>query len=144
MNRADLITYLHLAPDDALPRLESGYFKAILVIDDNVTPEWQTAVSDWLVRSGCRYMMAWGHKCGEWDDSVDYASLRLFDYGEVPEDDFVMTTWHDKDSLMDTFWFSAHSAMHPSLNLEQTYIIHIAPSERSNELLQTFRDAQET
>lgn len=139
-----VVTYLHLASGGALPRLESGHFKAVLVIDDNVTPEWQTAVSDWLVRSGCRYMMAWGQKCGEWDDSVDYASIRLFDFGEAPEDDFVMTTWHDKDSLMDTFWFSTHAAMHPSLNLEQIYIIHIAPSERSDEILQTFRDAQET
>lgn len=139
----DVPTYLHLSPGDGLPQLESvGNFKAILVIEDDVTPEWQAKVSDWLVRNGCRYMMAWGRKCSEWDDSVGDANSRVFDYREIPDDKFVMTTWHDRDSLKDTFWYSAHAAVHPSLDLDETYIIHIAPIGRSEELLQLFREAQ--
>jgi|SRR5579864_1674516 len=140
----DTPTYLHLTPGKAPPRLKANSpFKAILVIEDDVTPEWQGVVSDWLVRGGCRYMMAWGRKCSEWDDSVEDANLRLFDYGEIPANDFVMTTWHERDSLQDTFLYSVRAAMHPSLDLEQTYIVHIAPNERSGELLRTFHDAQD-
>jgi hypothetical protein len=87
--------------------------------------------------------MTWGHKCGDWETSVDEANLAMFDYGEILEDDFVMTTCHRKESLQDAFWFSEHAAMHPSLELESTYIIHIAPDASATELLKTFRAAQE-
>ncbi len=137
-------TYVHLLPGEVPPRLERpGPFKAIVVVEDAVTPEWQATVSDWLVRSGCRYMMAWGRRCCEWDDSVDYASLRCFGCGEIPDDEFVMTTWHEQDSLEDTFWFATHAAMHPSLEFDETYILHIAPSAQPQKMLQRFHEAQD-
>jgi hypothetical protein len=37
--------------------------------DDARSPEWQAQVSDWLLRSGCRCMMAWGRNCGDWNTS---------------------------------------------------------------------------
>lgn len=135
--------YLHLKPGDALSALASGApFKAVVVVDCEVAPDWQGQVSDWLVRSGCRYMMAWGHKCGDWDNSVDEALLEIFDYGEIPEDDFIMTTWHENEPLQEAFWFCQHSAMHPSVELARTYIVHISPRARTDELLETFRAAQ--
>ena len=136
-------TYLHFTPGDIPPRLDGGApFKAVLVIEDEVTPEWQTMISDWLVHSGCRYMMAWGRNGSDWDTSVDLANLRAFDFGEIPDDEFVMTTWHNDESLQETFWFSERVAFHPTLDLEQTYIIHISPNERAAELLLVFRAAQ--
>src|SRR5690606_27385773 len=114
------------------------------VIDADVTPEWQGQVSDWLVRSGCRYMMAWGKDCSAWDSSVDEANLVQFDYGEIPEDDFVMTTWHANEPLEEAFWFSQFCAMHPSLELEKTYIVHISPEAREAAMLQAFAAAQES
>lgn len=33
-------------------------FKAVVIIEDEVTNEWQNKISDWLVESGCKYMMA--------------------------------------------------------------------------------------
>jgi hypothetical protein len=137
-------TYLHLKPGEAPPRLEGAApFKAVIVIDCEVTPEWREQISDWLVRGGCRYMMAWGLKCGDWDSSVDEANLAMFDYGKIPDDDFVMTTWHANESLEETFWFSERTAMHPSLQIERTYIVHIALEARGPELLKTFHAAQE-
>src|SRR5262249_22139952 len=121
--------YLHLMLNGALTKLESvGPFKVILVIGDDVMPEWQAAVSDWLVRSGCRYMMAWGRKRSEWDDSVDDANLRFFNYKEIPEDEFVMATGRERDSLKDVSRYATHSPVHPSLELGQAYIIHVAPN----------------
>ncbi len=136
--------YLHLKPGDAPPRLEGvAPFKAVLVIDSEVTPEWQAQVSDWLVRSGCRFMMAWGQKCGYWELSVDRANSARFDYGEIPEDDLVITTSHGNELLQETLWFCERCATHPSVELERTYIVYIAPESRETELLKTFRAAQE-
>jgi hypothetical protein len=136
--------YLHLKPGEPPPPLEGVVpFKAVVVIDCEVTPEWQARISDWLVRSGCRYMMAWGQKCSDWDSSVDEANLAMFGFGEVPDDDFVMTTWHENEPLHDVFWFSERSAKHPSLELEGTYIIHIAPESNAVDLLNAFRAAQQ-
>lgn len=136
--------YVHLRPGDAPPSLDDiAPFKAVVVVDADATPEWQSQISDWLVRSGCRYMMAWGRKCTEWNDSVDEASHARSDFGEIPEDDFVMTTWHDDEPLKEAFWFSQFSAMHPTLELQKTYIFHISPETREAHMLETFRKALE-
>lgn len=136
-------TYLHLQVNQPPPTLEvTRPFRAVLIIEAEVTPEWRALVSDWLVRGGCLYMMAWGRECSEWDDSVDHANLAVFDYNEIPDDSFVMTTWHDNDSMSETFWFCEHAALHPTVDLERTLIIHISPNERREELLRSFRTAQ--
>lgn len=135
--------YLHLPAGQSPPTLELARpFKAVLVIEADVTPEWRGVVSDWLVRSGCLYLMAWGRGCREWDDSVDDANLSAFDHKEIPDDSFVMTTWHETDTLSEIFWFCERAAFHPAVALERTLIVHISPAERQEELLQSFRNAQ--
>ena len=132
--------YLHLRPGDTPPRLAcTAHYKAVVVVDSEVTPEWQAQISSWLVRSGCLYMMAWGRKCGEWDDSVDVASLQM--HGS--EEDLVMTTWHEDETLEDTFWFAEHCACHPTLVFEYTLVVHIALESKENEILKIYRAAQE-
>jgi hypothetical protein len=138
-----LPVYVHLKPGDALPKLRNAnFFKAILVIEADAPTAWRDATADWLVGSGCRYLSAWGRSCGTWHDCVDLANLRAFDFAEIPDDDFVMTTWHAKEPLKDVFWFVGQSAAHPTVSIEETYIIHIAPNERSAELLEAFHNAQ--
>ncbi|MGV9006813.1 MAG: DUF7684 family protein [Brevundimonas sp.] len=137
------VTYLHLPAGRAPPSMEgSGPFKAVLVLDQFVTAEWQTLVSDWLVRSGCLYMMAWGPGCGSWDDSVDYANLAAADFAEVPDDRHVLTTWHDDEPLSDTFWFAGQCAVHPTVPFKQTLIIDINADGREAELLAAYSEAQ--
>lgn len=113
-----------------------------MVIEDVVDKEWQNAISDWLVQSGCLYMIAWGLDCSRWDDSVDWANLAEFDYGEIPEDSFVMTTWHENEPLAEAFWFAGQCACHPTVELTHTLIVHIASQERENGLLSAYRQAQ--
>jgi hypothetical protein len=139
------VTYLHLPVGQSPPSLE-GYrpFKAVLVIEASLTDEWQSIVSEWLVRSGCLYMMAWGTDCSSWDDSVDYANLSAFDFGEIPDDAFVMTTWHAHEPLTEAFWFAAHCAVHPAVPLEHTIIIHISADGRRDELLTAFQRKRES
>jgi hypothetical protein len=119
-------------------------FKAVLVSEAEATSEWRGLVSDWLVRSGCRYFMAWGRKCREWHDSVDEANLQRFDDGEFSDDDLVMTTWHEDEPVEEVFWFSQFCAMHPSLEIGRTYIVHVSREAREVATLQTFAAAQES
>jgi hypothetical protein len=141
--REEAVTYLHLPVGRTPPSLE-GYrpFKALLVIEQPVTSEWQSIVSEWLVQGGCLYMMAWGRDCSSWDDSVDYANLSAFDFGEIPEDALVMTTWHADVPLREALWFAAHVAVHPTVALDRTIIVHISVEERRAELLRAFQQAQ--
>ena len=74
-------------------------FRAVVAIEETVTQEWQSEVSRWLVESGCLYLMAWGNNCSSWDTSVDIANLEAFDYEDIPEVNFVMTTWHEDEPL---------------------------------------------
>jgi hypothetical protein len=135
--------YLHL-PAGHTPTPLNGCipFRVVLVIEQPVTHEWQTLVSEWLVWSGCLYMVAWGRDCSSWDDSVDIANLSAFNFGEIPEDAFVMTTWHAKEPLSEALWYAAHCAFHPSITLNRTLIVHISEEERKTELLAAFQQAQ--
>jgi hypothetical protein len=135
----DRLTYLHLPPGSSPPELSSPHFRAVLVIKDAVTDAWRDHISAWLVRSGCRYMMAWGDECSKWDDSVDHASLARYDYGEIPEEYAIMTTWHACEQLSEVFWFAIHCAepMEPTLSCD--LIIDIGTFDRHDELLRAFR-----
>lgn len=86
-------------------------------------------------------MMAWGRDCSLWDDSVDLANLEEFEHGDIPDDRFVITTWHDAEPLSEVFWFASHTAHHPDVGLEQTLIVDISPGDRGERLLTEFEKA---
>ena len=99
--------YIRILNDDPLPDLSYlKPFKAVVIIEELVSTSYQDHVSRWLVDQGCRFMCAWGLKCSEWDDSVDYANIEQFDHGEIPEQEFVMTTWHEDEELSEVFAFA--------------------------------------
>ena len=83
-------------------------------------------------------MMAWGAGCSAWDDAVDMANLERFDFGDVPDDQFVITTWHRNEPLQEVFRYSKHQAEHPMVQLDQTLILHISASPRREELLTAY------
>ena len=118
-------------------------FRAVVVIDAPYSTGWQKDVSDWLVLSGCLYMMAWGEDCSSWDDSVDYANRDAFSSGEIPDEKFVMTTWHERQSLDDVFWQAQFAADHPDVALAGTLIIHISDKEAGDEFLARFIAARD-
>lgn len=136
------INYLRLAPESALPAVIREHpFRVVVVIEETSTAEWQAAVSDWLVQSGCLYMMAWGKNCSDWDDSVDHANIKAFDFEAIPVDSFVMTTWYDNESLREVFWYCKTCAVHPSIDLERTMLLHIGSVDKGSELFQSFAEA---
>jgi hypothetical protein len=133
--------YIHLIPDGSLPDLTGHVFRAVVIVETAITAGWREKVSAWLVKNGCLYMMAWGQDCSLWDDSVDHANLDEFNYGDIPGDRFVMTTWHDKEPLQEVFWFCEHTASHPTVDLNRIILVHISPIDRKSELLGFYQDA---
>ncbi len=130
--------YLHLKPQHDPPPLEKVASKFVVVIDAQISDEWRDAISDWIVDCGCLYMMAWGQNCSAWDDSVDWANIEKSGFEDVPEHQFVMTTWHDNDSLDEVFRFSKIDAEHPDGPLERSVILHIARTSRETEILRMY------
>ena len=75
-------------------------------------------------------MMAWGDECESWDDSVDMANLETFDFGDVPDEEEVMTTWHESEPLEDVFRFAKASAHHPTVKLNNVLILHVGADDK--------------
>ena len=135
------VHYLRLQSGDPLPALDGfSPYKAIVVIEDVVDSEWQAAVSRWLADSGCLYMMAWGKDCESWHDSVDLARDQ-FGYGEIPDDKFIMTTWHDDEPLKEVVWFAEFPALHPTIELESVLFLRIGAVDRQSEFEDLYRNA---
>lgn len=117
-------------------------FKAVVIAEESVSPAWQAQVSAWLVDTGCLYTMAWGVDCAVWDTSVDLANLEKFDYDEVPNDQFVMTTWHEGKPLSEVFWFAKTAAHHPTVDIHHVLLVHISEEDRQSELEAEWKNAK--
>ena len=139
---AESPAYFQIPPDGGLPDVSAlAPFRAVLLIEAPVTGAWQSSVSRWLVDSGCLYAMAWGHDCASWDDAIDIANLEQFDWGDIPEDHFVMTTWHANQSLADAFSFCKRFAIHRAMQLRNTVLLHIADRGDSAKVLKSYAEA---
>ena len=115
-------------------------FKAVVVLNASYTSDWQDEVSKWLVTSGCLYMMAWGPACTTWDDSVDWAVRVIYPGDETPDEKFVMTTWHDDESLEEVFWFAQFNGSfnYNDVELVNALILDISDEHREDEMISLF------
>lgn len=91
-----------------------------------------------LVESGCLYFCAWGAESSDWHDAVDLACLERHNFDEVPDDEFVMTTWHDKEPLAQAFWYFKNLAFHASVEIAKSLVVHIGESNREIEFADAF------
>lgn len=133
------VEYVHIEPGATPPTIGSAQpFRAVIIIESAASPEWQSSISDWLVQSGCLYMMAWGENCSSWDDSVDLANIKRFEPAEIPASEFVMPTWHERESMEEVFWFSKNNAFHPTVMLKRTVLVHISLHSKQDELLKAY------
>ena len=138
----ETLKYVRLHVGDEVPDLsEFRAFRAVVIVEEDVSADWRAKLSEWLVESGCLYMLAWGDGCSDWDDSVDWVNLDKFDFAEIPDEKFVMTTWHENESLEEIFWFAKHSATHPTENLDSTLLLHISNANRESQLIEQYRGA---
>ena len=86
-------------------------------------------------------MVAWGRDCSAWDDSVDWAAILASKNAVIPDDQSVMTTWHDDESLAEAFCFAKNGAFHPTIELVRTLIVDIAPNPRPSEMMAAYTAA---
>jgi len=136
------IRYLHLTPDSELPPLEGlTRFKCVLVADAEVAEMTMWETSRTLIESGCIYALTWGQDCEAWHDAINDAYLEATNYEDVPEEQQVLTTWHEDEELEEVFWFARHRAVHPAHELRDTLILHIADAPRREELEAMFSAA---
>ena len=110
----------------------------VVIIEAEVSTEWQVRVTRWIVRSGCLYMMAWGIDCSSWDDSVDWANSDEFEGGVIPQDGWVVTTWHDDEPLEAALRYAKNVAVHSVVDLQRTILLHISTAERRDELIKAY------
>lgn len=136
------LDYLHLRPGDTPPLAVGRPYRAVLIAEQDASQSWRDQVASWLVESGCLYFLAWGIDCEAWHDTVDWTVLEVFDFGDIPDERFIMTTWHDKEPLSEALWFAGHCASHPDIDLVETLIIHVAPGEQRVSALQLYSDSQ--
>jgi hypothetical protein len=134
--------YVKVEPGASLPAFAASQpYRAVVIVEAAVSPEWQAALSEWLIHSGCLYMMAWGDNCSSWDDSVDFANSDRFRPAQVPEGNFVLTTWHEDEPLKEVFWFAKNNAVHPTVQLDRTVLVHVSRDEKGHNLLRAYADA---
>jgi hypothetical protein len=136
--------YLHLIPESTPPPLDGRPLRAVLIADQSASDSWREQIADWLVAGNCLYFIAWGVACEAWHDEVDWAVLEANGYRDIPDDRFVMTTWHDKDPLSEALWFAGNCAEHPDVDLEKTVILHLAYDDQRDRILHAFQAAQDT
>ena len=135
--------YLRIAPGMMLPSMEPfAPFRAVVISDLAVSLDWQTAVSQWLVQSGCLYAMTWGANCSSWHDSIDMANIEQFNFNEIPDDKFVMTTWHENETLSEVFWFCREQAFHPTVAVTNSLLLHISEDEQQQKMFCLYADAK--
>nr|WP_010546126.1 hypothetical protein [Sphingomonas elodea] len=116
----------------------------MLIADRRVAPEWRNNIATWLAASRCLYFIAWGTDCEAWHDSIDCANLEKFDYGEIPDERFILTTWHDNEPLSEALWFAGQCASHPDVSIKGTVLLHLAENQQEKRILQAFEQAQAT
>lgn len=138
-----MLNYLHISPQDSLPDRKSAPYRCVLVADEKVNDKKMAEIADWLVKTGCLYFMAWGKQGTLWDDAVDKANLEAFNYEHIPDEKFVMTTWHDNESLYDVFFFALACTNHMAVNLEKTVILHIAKQPNQEQLINLFSQVKD-
>jgi hypothetical protein len=136
------LLYLHRNPEAGLPSLPAPQPSRVVLISEAPAPQsYKQEVAKQLVLGGCVYFMAWGRECEAWHDAVDMANLEQFDFKEIPEESFVMTTWHEKEPLSEVLWFCKNNAFHASVKLKRTVLLHLSSEPAEDQVLEQYRVA---
>lgn len=134
--------YIRIDEQEALPTLEyASPFKCLVIISESVSQTKQNEISNWLVKSGCFVMCAWGNNCSSWDDSVDWANIELFNYNPIPPESLVLTTWHENETLEEAMFFIKHLITHEVHKLEYVIVLHISAVNQETEFYTLYTNA---
>ncbi|MCA0872626.1 hypothetical protein LCL97_17465 [Seohaeicola saemankumensis] len=124
----------------AVPK-EMTRFKCLILVEREVGGDYRQEVSKALVRAGCLFSLAWGIECFAWNDSVDGAFLEYHDHGDYPEEQTVITTWHDDETLEEVVEFARNCTDHSKVKLADILVLDFAYQERGKLIEQLYLGA---
>jgi hypothetical protein len=116
------------------------YAAWILSYDPSQTPEERDKIASDLVTSGCRYAVCSGLESSKWDDAVDLAFLDTSPDFDPPDEKFVMTSWHDQESLRETAEFFARNTSFDFFEPAAFVIVAIGESPETNQAERLVRE----
>ncbi len=105
------------------------YVCILFVNDTDVSPGEQKTISSTLTNTRCKYAVCAGHECSTWDDSIDFASLEMYPNYEVPNDQDIMTSWHEKQSIQDIVWFGLNCTNFDFHIFKRYLILFVGPKQ---------------
>jgi hypothetical protein len=82
-------------------------FAAWIIADDSLPSKRKLQVARELIEQGCRYAVCSGAEGSAWDDAVDLAYIESHPDNSRDSSEFVMTTWHDDETLEEIAAFFA-------------------------------------
>jgi hypothetical protein len=111
-------------------------FRCVILIGRLIDPADRVEISRKLVDAGCLYAMAWGADCLLWDDSIDFANIDKFDPESIPDDQFVMTTWHDDETLEDVLFFAKFNSLisYDGRELNELLVLDLGQENREGQV----------
>lgn len=135
-------SYVRIDECNSLPFLDiREQWAAIIVGDLPFSNERRDEVAHWLCKENCRWMAAWGIDCSKWDDALDEAEIALWPDG-APDDKFIVTTWHNIESLDEVFWFiGTQTSTFDDRAITHFAIVHLSTDDNATQLMQRFAKA---
>ena len=121
----------------------SGKEFAVLlwVLDITVTMEEQAKLSEQLVEQGCRYAVCAGYRCSTWDDSIDLAYLQTESNFQPQNENFVMTTWHENESIEEIAEFFVMNTAFDNFTAKNLLILVIGKNqEMESRIVETVKN----
>ncbi len=109
---------------------DGGDYALLLINNDgSIRPTERVALSEEIVRTSCRYAVCTGFYCSEWDDSIDEAYVGSDPNFDPPDERFVMTTWHENETLNDVVEYFRWNTVFDDFVPDKFLIMVIGPTQ---------------
>ena len=96
--------------------------------DPDATPETRAAIAGQVVASGCRYVCCSGEDCSRWHDDVNFAFMSTDVNYQPPAERFIMTTWHEGESLSEVVWYVLMCTSFDDFVAERFLVVLLKPN----------------
>ena len=119
-------------------------FKAILVIENQVSEQQKEQICEWLVNMGGLYIIICSSETQSWKNSIRQANLSQLDIKAMSPDNFVMISEHKDEQIRYVFWHAKKHAKHTHVNLINTVVVHVSDVNRGIAFSSIFNSLMKT
>jgi hypothetical protein len=82
-----------------------GAYSLLLITLASIPREEKLRLAAQIIASDARSIACWGVECEDWHDTLDWAYLASDENFNPPDERFVMTSWHENESLAETVFY---------------------------------------